>query len=190
MNFLGHLYFSGKDKELMQANLYGDFVRGSKLDHYPGIIQQGIKLHRQIDFYIDHHPEVKKLKLSIMHDLPKIGPVAVDLFFDHLLARNWKDFHPDEYYGFLDAFYAHETIHEPHYPESFLSFMNQLRLHKWMNHYPSKYGLVKSCEGVAKRISFETKLPSAHLVFDQMEEQIEEVFQAFMSDARKEFLMQ
>jgi hypothetical protein len=59
-----------------------------------------------------------------------------------------------------------------------------------MNHYPSKYGLVKSCEGVAKRISFETKLPSAHLVFDQMEEQIEEVFHAFMSDARKEFLMQ
>ena len=49
---------------------------------------------------------------------------------------------------------------------------------------------MKSCEGVAKRISFETKLPLAHLVFDQMEGQIEEVFQEFMSDARKEFLMQ
>ncbi len=49
---------------------------------------------------------------------------------------------------------------------------------------------MKSCEGVAKRISFETKLPTAHLVFDQREWQIEEVFHLFMSDAKREFLSQ
>jgi hypothetical protein len=68
--------------------------------------------------------------------------------------------------------------------------MNKLREHQWMNHYPTKYGLMKSCEGVAKRISFETKLPTAHLVYDQMETQIERVFHGFMSDAKREFLMQ
>jgi len=49
---------------------------------------------------------------------------------------------------------------------------------------------MKSCEGVAKRISFETKLPTAHLVFDQMEIQIEDVFHGFMTDAKREFLAQ
>ena len=68
--------------------------------------------------------------------------------------------------------------------------MSKLRSHKLMNHYPTKYGLMKSCEGVAKRISFETKLPEAHLVFDQKERQIEDVFQGYMLDAQKEFLTQ
>jgi acyl carrier protein phosphodiesterase len=78
MNFLGHLYFSGTDKELMLANLFGDFVRGSQHGHFPEVIQQGIKLHRSIDFYIDNHPLVKELKYDLMSELPKVGPVAVD----------------------------------------------------------------------------------------------------------------
>ena len=109
MNFLGHLYFSGTDKELMLANLFGDFVRGSKHGHFPEVIQKGIKLHRSIDFYIDNHPLVKELKYDLMSELPKVGPVAVDLFFDHLLARNWTDFHQTAYTSFLSDFYQHET---------------------------------------------------------------------------------
>lgn len=190
MNFLGHLYFSGNDKELMLANLFGDFVRGSKHEHFPEVIQKGIKLHRSIDFYIDNHPLVKELKFDLMSELPKVGPVAVDLFFDHLLARNWNQFHTSEYNLFLEDFYTHETDFQDHYPENFMDFMSKLRTHQWMNHYPTKYGLMKSCEGVAKRISFETKLPIAHLVFDQKEGQIEEVFHRFMSDAKREFLTQ
>ena len=190
MNFLGHLYFSGTDKELMLANLFGDFVRGSKHGHFPEVIQKGIKLHRSIDFYIDNHPLVKELKYDLMSELPKVGPVAVDLFFDHLLARNWVDFHPTAYTSFLHDFYEHETDFQGHYPKEFIEFMHKLRTHQWMNHYPTKYGLMKSCEGVAKRISFETKLPIAHLVFDQKEGQIEEVFHRFMSDAKREFLSQ
>jgi acyl carrier protein phosphodiesterase len=190
MNFLGHLYFSGNNKELMLANLFGDFARGSKHAHLPEVIQQGIKLHRKIDFYIDNHPLVKELKFDLMSDLPKVGPIAVDLFFDHLLARNWTQFHPTEYTSFLNEFYKHETDFHSHYPVDFLDFMNKLRTHQWMNQYPTKYGLMKSCEGVAKRISFETKLPTAHLVFDQMELQIEEVFHRFMSDAINQFLTQ
>jgi acyl carrier protein phosphodiesterase len=190
MNFLGHLYFSGNNKELMLANLFGDFVRGSKNDHFPEIIQQGIKLHRSIDFYIDNHPKVRDLKMELMTDLPKVGPVAIDLFFDHLLARNWSHFHTEDYSEFLQDFYQHETEYLSHYPLSFIEFLSKLRTHKWMNHYPTKYGLIKSCEGVAKRISFETKLPQAHLVFDKKERQIEVVFQEFMLDAQKEFLTQ
>ncbi len=190
MNFLGHLYFSGTDKELMHANLYGDFVRGSKLDHYPDIIQKGIVLHRQIDFYIDNHAAVKKLKHALMHELPKIGPVAIDLFFDHLLAKNWSAFHQDDYGAYLRDFYAHNTIHYNHYPTTFMEFMEKLRLHQWMNHYPTKFGLEKSCEGVSKRISFETNLAQAPVIFDQRESEIKDAFLRYMEDAQKEFLMQ
>lgn len=183
MNFLGHLYFSRNDRDLMIANLFGDFVRGRNFDHFPPLIQEGIFLHRQIDHYIDTHPLVRELKLELMTELPKVGPIAVDLFFDHLLAKNWEQYHFAPYDSFLLDFYQHESEYAEQYPTSFLHFMEKLRQHKWMNHYPSKYGLMKSCEGVSKRLSFETKLADAHVVFEQKEETIETVFHAFMKDA-------
>lgn len=171
----------------MIANLFGDFVRGSNFSHFPKLIQEGIILHRQIDNYIDTHPLVRELKFQLMSELPKVGPIAVDLFFDHLLAKNWEDHHREEYQSFLNDFYAHKPEHLKHYPSSFLQFMDKLRFHQWMNHYPTKYGLMKSCEGVSKRISFQTNLADAHLVFEQRESQIELTFQEFMVDAKKMF---
>lgn len=187
MNFLGHLYFSKNDRDLMIANLFGDFVRGRNFDHFPPLIQEGIILHRQIDHYIDTHPLVRELKLELMTELPKVGPIAVDLFFDHLLAKNWEQYHIDQYDSFLLEFYKHESDYLGYYPTSFLQFMEKLRNHQWMNHYPTKYGLMKSCEGVSRRLSFETKLAEAHLVFEQKEETVEAVFHSFMKDALHHF---
>jgi acyl carrier protein phosphodiesterase len=58
MNFLGHLFFSNNELQLMHANLYGDFVKGKDLSQFDSTIQTGIRLHRKIDSYIDHHPDV------------------------------------------------------------------------------------------------------------------------------------
>ena len=46
----------------MYANIYGDFIKGSKLSHHPEIVQKGIKLHRTIDSFIDNHTKVLELK--------------------------------------------------------------------------------------------------------------------------------
>ena len=49
----------------MHANLFGDYVKGSDLSTYSKPVQEGIRLHRQIDSYIDHHPDVLKLMHTI-----------------------------------------------------------------------------------------------------------------------------
>lgn len=90
MNFLGHLYFSENDTELMLNNLYGDYVKGKNLDAYPLEIQRGILLHRAIDNFIDTNPGVKELFHHLYPSLPKIAGIAVDLYFDHILAKNGK----------------------------------------------------------------------------------------------------
>ena len=93
MNFLGHLYFSHNDYDLMIANLFGDSVKGKKYLNYSVKIQEGILLHRKIDSYIDNHPSVKELRLNLYKDLPKVAGVAIDLYFDHLLAIHWDQYH-------------------------------------------------------------------------------------------------
>ena len=54
----------------MVSNLYGDFVKGRDYSHYPEIVQKGIYLHRSIDNFIDTHPAVTELRLSIYPKLP------------------------------------------------------------------------------------------------------------------------
>jgi len=70
----------------MNANLYGDFVKGRDYSKYPLIIQGGITLHREIDDFIDHHPLVLELLHELYAPLPKVAGIAIDLYFDHLLT--------------------------------------------------------------------------------------------------------
>ena len=68
----------------MLANLYGDFVKGKDLTNYSAIVQKGIHLNRSIDYFIDTHPAVTELRLSLYDKLPKVAGIAIDLYFDHL----------------------------------------------------------------------------------------------------------
>jgi acyl carrier protein phosphodiesterase len=168
----------------MVANLYGDYVKGPNLERFPEIIQQGIRLHRTIDSFIDTHPDVLALKRNLYNDLPKVSGIAVDLFFDHLLARNWSSYHTLSYEEYLDRFYNHKIIAPEVYPEEFLNFIKDMRAHNWLSHYPSKYGLIKSCEGVSRKLSFPNALNTAALVFENHEEEITRCFTKYMHDAR------
>ena len=61
MNFLGHIYLSGHDKELAIGNLVADQIKGNKISELPDKIKSGIVLHRLIDEFTDNHNSYKKL---------------------------------------------------------------------------------------------------------------------------------
>lgn len=187
MNFLGHLYFSNNDIELMHANLFGDFVKGSDLSRFSEKIQNGIRLHRNIDQYIDHHPEVLKLMHILYPHLPKVTGLAIDLFFDHLLAANWQDFHAKSLKDFLQDFYSYTIANDPEYSSEYKQFTQILKEKDWISHYPTRFGLERMCEGVSSRISFKNELVKAPLIFDSHKEIIESTFQLFMADAIPHF---
>lgn len=188
MNYLGHLYFSANDTELMYANLYGDFVKGKILTHYSPIIQKGVRLHRAIDHYIDNHPAVLDLTRSLYNELPKISGVAVDLFFDHLLAKQWSTFHEEKLLIFLDRFYSSTPAVWNEYSANFQQMILKMRAFRWMDYYPSYQGLEKACEGVASRLSFSTKLSEAPTIFLKKEAEITACFHRYMEDAIQYFI--
>lgn len=187
MNFLGHLYFSNNDLELMYANLFGDFVKGKAMYNFPEIIQKGIQLHRSIDGYIDTHEDVRKLLKTLYPELPKVSNVAIDLFFDHLLASHWKNFHSIDLTEFLENFYTFQPLYWADYTSDFQSFIEIMRARKWLNYYPMREGLEKSCAGVGSRISFPNLLHQAPLTFDRHYNEIYSCFESYMSDAIQHF---
>ncbi len=183
MNFLGHLFFSNDDHQLMYANLNGDFVRGRDLSHFPKKLEQGILLHRMIDDYIDHHPIVLELLHQLYEPLPKVAGIAVDLFFDHILAQYWDQFHPQALDKFIDGFYAAELENSYLYSDNFKYMLARMKENNWLYQYQFEYGLMRACKGVSSRISFPNVLDTAHRVFKTYEEEVEKSFFGFMEEA-------
>lgn len=187
MNFLGHLYFSENHGQLQNANLFGDFVRGRDLSMYPELIQKGIRYHREIDNYIDHHPVVISLLHELYDELPKIASIAVDLYFDHLLAKNWNKYHSLPYDEYLTRFYNVKLENESFYSTEYLILLAKIKQNNWMHYYQFHEGLDKACKGLSRRISFENELSNGANIFTEKEDLITSAFQAFMVDAQKHF---
>lgn len=183
MNYLGHLYFSNNDTELMYANIFGDFVKGKDLSRYPKKIQKGIRLHRTIDDYIDHHPAVIELMHELYAPLPKIAGIAIDLYFDHLLAINWSDYHNLPLDDFIEKFQTASIDREPYDKEFFWTVLSKMKEEEWLHHYQTTYGLTKACQGLSARISFPNVLHTAPQVFEENTQKIETCFHIFMTDA-------
>ena len=186
MNFLGHLYFSDNNIDLMYANLYGDFVKGKDLTDHSELVQKGIHLHRTIDSYIDHHPIVLNLLHKLYPLLPKVSGIAVDIYFDHLLARNWDKYHSENREVFIDRFYNYE-VDRNYGSEKFWFVIDRMKLGQWLHKYKSMEGLTKACEGLSNRISFPNVLDQAPRVFVENEAIITEAFNLFMIEAQDYF---
>lgn len=188
MNYLGHIYFSNNDPQLAVANLFGDFTKGKKYLEYPEYIQKGVLLHRKIDHFIDHHFEVLQLIHHIRPDLPKVAPIAVDIYFDHLLAKNWEQYHSMPLPAFLSDLYSKIDLNTEPYPVDFKQFISLLIEHNWINKYSSEEGLYRMCQGVSSKLSFENALKQGHEVFYRFENEITSCFHEYMRDAN-EYLM-
>ncbi|AEA45577.1 ACP phosphodiesterase [Fluviicola taffensis] len=188
MNYLGHIYFSNNNPQLAVANLFGDFTKGKKYLEYPEYIQKGVLLHRKIDNYIDHHHAVLELIHLIRPELPKVAPIAIDIYFDHLLAIHWKQYHPQELQFFLTDFYSKVNLSNTPYPSDFKQFIHSLIERNWLSYYPTEEGLYRMCQGVSNKLSFDNALKQGHEVFYRFQNEITSCFHEYMRDAN-EYLM-
>lgn len=62
-----------------------------------------------------------------------------------------------------------------------------MKTKNWLYQYQFSHGLIKACEGVSSRISFENNLHTAYEVFEELEPTIERTFRSYMDDARSHF---
>ena len=109
MNFLGHIYLSGQDKELAVGNLVADKIKGNKISELPEKIRSGIVLHRLIDEFTDNHNSYKNCVHELFPKYRHYSRVIIDMYFDHFLAANWNDFHRTPLKIYSNSFYLEKT---------------------------------------------------------------------------------
>lgn len=100
MNFLAHALLAGDAPALIVGGVVGDWIKGSLPGSLPGDLAKGVALHRAIDSHAESHPAFRQSRSRVSADRRRYAGVLVDVFYDHLLARNWAALHRqplDEY---------------------------------------------------------------------------------------------
>ena len=105
MNFLAHLFLSGKNNELLVGNFLADFIGNAALESLPYGIQNGVLLHRQIDSFTDKHAIVLHGTRRLYDYHRKYASVIIDVFYDYFLASNWSNYNEESMEDFTGNVY-------------------------------------------------------------------------------------
>jgi acyl carrier protein phosphodiesterase len=153
MNYLGHLYLSGNNKQLLLGNFIGDFVKGKQYLNYPNEIKKGILLLRRIDEYTDRNPHWMEIRTVLKPSYKRYSGVVADLFVDHFLAANWKDYSHIQLSWYTK--WVHAILLQNHQllPLKLQGVLPFLIQHKRLQSYAQINGLENSLSIMAKHTS-------------------------------------
>lgn len=93
MNYLAHLHIAKHTQTSFLGNFLGDFCKGNPAGKFNSEVVKGIRVHRFVDSYTDSHPLVRSMKPLFPTKLRRFSPIALDMFWDHCLAKYWNNFY-------------------------------------------------------------------------------------------------
>ena len=94
MNFLAHALLAGNDPALIVGGVVGDWIKGPLPGPLPPDLARGVALHRAIDSHAETHPAFQRSRNRVAPDRRRYAGILVDIFYDHLLARDWASLQP------------------------------------------------------------------------------------------------
>jgi len=153
MNYLAHVYLSGDSDEIKVGNFIGDYVKGRSYTHYPELIQKGILVHRNIDSFTDTHPVIHRSKSHLSPKYHKYSGIIIDIFYDHFLANEWKNFSKEPLKGFVYNFYETLLQHFSILPRRVKQFLPIFILNNWLESYLTIEGIGVVLDRMSKRTS-------------------------------------
>lgn len=151
MNYLAHIFLSGKSGRLQVGNFIGDFVKGSRLNSYPDGIRQGIRLHREIDSFTDSHEVVRETVTLLRPTFGRYSAILVDMYFDYFLALDFHVYSPDKSLErFSYHFYASVLVRYHHLPKRVRGFIFHFVFTNRLAAYSTIEGLKESLQIMAR----------------------------------------
>lgn len=155
MNYLAHFVLSGDDDELRLGNLLGDVVKG-RVERfvYPGVSERmrtGIRLHRAIDSFVDAHPVVRRSKQRIATRYGRLSGAIVDVYYDHVLAREWPTYQAGELATFVSDVHRTLTTHLHRLPDGVHPLVRAMTRGRWLEQYAHIEGIAAALHGMSRR---------------------------------------
>ena len=186
MNYLGHLALSGENEDVLFGNFIADAVKGNSYHKFNNSIQKGILLHRFIDHFTDTHPVYLKGKRRMYADLPKVSGILLDILYDHILLKKWKDYFVKEPSEFIDSCYEILDAKIDLMPEKIAYMFYYMKKDNWLLNYQFEWGLYKSISGIEKRITPSIDLEAFKTILNENKAAYFSEFDEFFKDILNE----
>lgn len=169
MNYLAHVFLSGDELPWQLGGFLGDFIKGPLSDSladdqgnpWQPQVLAGVRLHRQLDAYVDRMPEYLACVDLLGPQYRRLGGVAMDVFFDHLLANHWSEFCDTPLPAFSQNFYRYCERHKQRMPESPRRFILRAAQNDLFSGYGDRDIFIPVLERIDQRVRFETNLVQA-----------------------------
>lgn len=179
MNHLAHALLSGPDDGLRLGGLMGDFVRGGIDPELPAGVRQGIVLHRAIDVFTDSHEDIRTLRALFESPYRRYAGIFIDIWFDHLLARDFGSWSDIPLARFSDDAVLLLDHHDDLLPDPLRRFRGYLKAQGLPAAYADRPMIGKVLIGVGMRLKRANPLALGMVEIERLESALDCSFTGF-----------
>jgi len=166
------------------GNMISDFVKGKRKYDYPGQIQQGIAVHREIDRFTDAHPVTKEAKEIFRPAYRLYAGSLMDVVYDHFLALDENEFTDEGLKTFTINSYALLDQFTDQFPEKFDRMYPYMKAQNWLYNYRYRQGIERSLAGLVRRAKYLEESDTAYLLFNEHYDQLKNLYQLFFPELK------
>ncbi|MCW8125505.1 ACP phosphodiesterase [Microbulbifer halophilus] len=186
MNYLAHLLLSGPDPDWRLGGLLGDFVKGPLRGERPAAIEAGIHLHRRIDATTDDHPAYRDSLTLLDPQWRRYAGIVLDIWFDHLLNRQWPHWHPQPLQAFCDQCWRDFHARSRYIPPRALTFMQRAEEYRLLESYGDPTVIRRTLERVGQRLRRPVPLQETLPELRAADSALHENFEWLLTDLNRE----
>ncbi|QJD79794.1 acyl carrier protein phosphodiesterase [Spirosoma rhododendri] len=182
MNILAHAYLSDRNADWLIGNFIGDFIKGDPANPRHGLHAgevEGVRIHRAIDAFTDSHSAVAAVRDLLRPRCHKYAGVAVDVFFDHMLATQFSALTGESLPAFTAYFYTTLQQHVNRLPVSARRMLDAMVRYDWITSYQTTTGIDRALTGISHRTPYVSGLDTAVEDLIRFDEPIQAQFNRF-----------
>jgi acyl carrier protein phosphodiesterase len=153
VNFLAHLHLSDGTPPSMAGGVVADFVKGPDVARLPAAVREGVRLHRLIDGFTDRHPVVQRSVGRLGGKFGWFSGIILDVYYDHVLARDWERYSAEPLRAFADRAYAALEELLPVVPAEAEGFVRTFVADDRLLRYATTEGIANTLSRLSDRIA-------------------------------------
>jgi acyl carrier protein phosphodiesterase len=186
MNYLVHLQLSDPQPLCRIGNLMGDFVKGRlQPEDWPPLVLKGLRQHRALDRLSQDHPAVQASKRKLDERFGLLKPILIDIFYDHLLAKNWPAWIGGDLESFAAETYRQLTEHQSLLVPGFHTVTKRMIEHNWLVSYRDPKVIHLVLKRIGQRLSRPNLLAEGHYELERCGREMEKDCRLFLAAAQR-----
>lgn len=151
----------------MAGGVLGDFIKGPVPDALPVELQAGVRLHRRIDSFSNHLPEMKVSVRRFGPELRRVAPVLLDIVADRILAETWSQYCNRPLGDFTSDVYAALAVHDDHVPTAGRRFVDYMMATDLLARYDQPEPLMRAAGHVLERLRMQHLMEPFEALMDE-----------------------